>query len=55
MQRVPPQKAKAAADAKAAKAVEKAAKDAEAGPKEGKPKEEEEELDPTAYFENRSR
>ncbi|KAJ1479635.1 hypothetical protein T484DRAFT_1628248, partial [Baffinella frigidus] len=47
--------AKAAAEAKAAKAAEKAAKDAEAGPKEGKVKDDEEELDPTAYFENRSK
>eukprot|EP00290_Baffinella_frigidus_P025019 CAMPEP_0180252730 /NCGR_PEP_ID=MMETSP0987-20121128/39195_1 /TAXON_ID=697907 /ORGANISM="non described non described, Strain CCMP2293" /LENGTH=584 /DNA_ID=CAMNT_0022221495 /DNA_START=31 /DNA_END=1784 /DNA_ORIENTATION=+ len=49
------EKAKAAAEAKAAKAAEKAAKDAEAGPKEGKVKDDEEELDPTAYFENRSK
>ena len=45
--------AKAAAEAKAAKAAAKAAADAAAGPKKEKAKEDEEELDPTAYFENR--
>ena len=47
------EKAKKAAEEKAAKAVANAAKAAEAGPSKAKKAGEEEELDPTKYFENR--
>eukprot|EP00961_Rhodomonas_salina_P263476 3560764-Rhodomonas_salina.1 len=51
------EKAKAAAEAKAAKQAAQAAKAAEAGPAKAKPKDDgeaEDELDPSAYHENRS-
>ena len=47
------EKAKKAAEEKAAKAAANAAKAAEAGPSKAKKAGEEEELDPTKYFENR--